>query len=228
MVAPSRFARLGRAAAAIAVLSVGIIPSTEPGTLTVSSVTELPGPRPLRDWRVVDGKGWQLVGSRLGEEAPGDAVGLANGICPQGMLEVSGNMKSEPFEGAVEELQKEACVHWIQKTYPERCAAYDPERWKSLSRELPTRPMHFCIDRFEYPNEQGSYPIVMVTWSDANRLCEERGERLCTEDEWTFACEARRRRPSRTATFATRARASWIAHGFRYTKLSSPHAPGSA
>jgi len=46
----------------------------------------------------------------------------------------------------------------------------------------------FCIDRYEYPNREGSKPVAFVSWDDAVRLCGEVGKRLCTEDEWTKAC----------------------------------------
>jgi formylglycine-generating enzyme len=49
--------------------------------------------------------------------------------------------------------------------------------------------MHFCIDRFEYPNKKGAYPIILVNWYEARDQCKADGKRLCTEDEWTFACE---------------------------------------
>jgi formylglycine-generating enzyme required for sulfatase activity len=49
--------------------------------------------------------------------------------------------------------------------------------------------MHFCIDRFEYPNAAGEFPVILISWREASAHCAARGERLCTEDEWTFACE---------------------------------------
>ena len=54
---------------------------------------------------------------------------------------------------------------------------------------LPLRRQRFCIDRYEYPNEQGGHPPVMVSAFDAAALCAERGKRLCWESEWTAACE---------------------------------------
>jgi formylglycine-generating enzyme required for sulfatase activity len=105
------------------------------------------------------------------------------------MVEVSGNMKVDGPQGSVEELQGRACAKWIQREFPERCALFDAARWRELSSGLETRPMHFCIDRFEYPNRKGDYPLIGVTWHEAVALCDERAERLCTEDEWTFACE---------------------------------------
>lgn len=46
----------------------------------------------------------------------------------------------------------------------------------------------FYIDRFEYPNVSGQLPRVNVTWNEAQQLCAERGQRLCTEAEWEAAC----------------------------------------
>jgi formylglycine-generating enzyme required for sulfatase activity len=56
-------------------------------------------------------------------------------------------------------------------------------------------PRHFCIDEYEYPNQQGAIPVVMVTWFQAKTLCEAQGKRLCGDDEWTLACEGPERRP---------------------------------
>jgi hypothetical protein len=55
--------------------------------------------------------------------------------------------------------------------------------------------MHFCIDRFEYPDVAGEYPVIMVNWNEAGAHCADQGKRLCTEDEWTFACEGEMARP---------------------------------
>ncbi len=47
----------------------------------------------------------------------------------------------------------------------------------------------FCIDVYEYPNLAGVVPAVMVDWNDARRACAVEGKRLCTTEEWEFACE---------------------------------------
>jgi formylglycine-generating enzyme required for sulfatase activity len=47
----------------------------------------------------------------------------------------------------------------------------------------------FCVDLFEYPNLEGVTPAVMVDWNDARRACAVEGKRLCTVEEWEFACE---------------------------------------
>lgn len=51
------------------------------------------------------------------------------------------------------------------------------------------RRQRFCIDRYEYPNQEGAHPPVMVDWYDAAGACAARGKRLCWESEWVSACE---------------------------------------
>lgn len=58
---------------------------------------------------------------------------------------------------------------------------------KCLSPER--RPLRFCMDRYEWPNEKGALPRTLTSWLEARTFCEEKGKRLCTEDEFNFACE---------------------------------------
>ena len=67
----------------------------------------------------------------------------------------------------------------------DHCQRYAPARCLSKS----TRPMSFCIDRYEWPNVAGKKPPTLVSWTRAQQLCAGRGKRLCTADEFTFACE---------------------------------------
>jgi sulfatase-modifying factor enzyme 1 len=47
----------------------------------------------------------------------------------------------------------------------------------------------FYVDVFPYPNEEGAIPLTNVTRDDAQKLCAERGKRLCGELEWERACK---------------------------------------
>ena len=47
----------------------------------------------------------------------------------------------------------------------------------------------FYIDEFPFPNEDGAIPLTNIPQSEAGRLCEEQGKRLCTELEWERACK---------------------------------------
>ncbi len=44
------------------------------------------------------------------------------------------------------------------------------------------------IDRFEYPNREGSMPLTGLTWFEATERCETVGKRLCSVYEWEQAC----------------------------------------
>ncbi len=176
-------------------------------------------PERLRyEWRILRDRHWQIVsapsGSTLGAPGRGapsapnpeprettDQLEGTRGACQAGMVEVEGHLKLDPSPNAqydqrsIEEMQKTTCKRWINRDYPERCAEFDREKWLALSNGLATRPMHFCMDRFEYPNQKGEYPVIMVSWYEANELCAEEGKRLCDEAEWTFACEGEEAMP---------------------------------
>lgn len=49
--------------------------------------------------------------------------------------------------------------------------------------------MHFCIDKYEYPNKEGQRPQDWMTFFDAQRALESEGKRICTHKEWTLAAE---------------------------------------
>ncbi len=76
--------------------------------------------------------------------------------------------------------------HKGEKGVAERCLRYqEPTRCLSKKR---TR-MAYCMDRYEYPNVPGELPRVLVSWQQAVETCAGQGKRLCTEDEFRFACE---------------------------------------
>ncbi len=57
------------------------------------------------------------------------------------------------------------------------------------------RSLSFCIDRYEYPNEKGGHPPVMIDFHEAERTCQSHGKRLCLESEWIAACEGPQEKP---------------------------------
>jgi formylglycine-generating enzyme len=153
--------------------------------------------QPSHPWQLIEGKHWQILSDASEDAATTDASEGTRGHCPEGMVEVRGNMMVDGWGYAdmVDILQQETCADWIDRSFPERCARFDREQWIALSRPIPTLPMHFCIDRFEYPNRRGAYPWIMVNWTDAGEVCAREQKRLCTEAEWTFACEGEEAMP---------------------------------
>lgn len=100
--------------------------------------------------------------------------------CPDDMVEVNGNACQ-----AVEQ----ACINLDTSVHNAngyvKCDEYAPSKCFSDRRIH----MHYCIDRFEYPNKRGSVPYVMASWNDMAANCATEGKRLCKDTEWTFACE---------------------------------------
>ncbi|MBX3190439.1 MAG: SUMF1/EgtB/PvdO family nonheme iron enzyme [Labilithrix sp.] len=95
--------------------------------------------------------------------------------CPEDMLEVEGDFC--PFLDQV-------CLR-RPRDWSYRCLEYR----KSGPCQTRTAHKHFCIDKYEWPNRAGEEPVVMKDWYEAGAACKAIGKRLCTQDEWTLACE---------------------------------------
>ena len=155
--------------------------------------TLLPSPGlPQREWHLVMGKHWQIEGPRGEDPALTDARESNRGACQVGMVDVQGKMK---VHAMIDEMQLQACTKWIDRKWPERCADYDRDKWLSIVKDVPTQNVHVCMDRFEYPNRKNEFPIIMVSWYEARDACKTEGKRLCSEDEWTYACEGEEATP---------------------------------
>jgi len=89
------------------------------------------------------------------------------------------------------------CLEWplvqvggdVEKMHCSRYA--EPASCLRKTRE----PMRFCMDRYEWPNQKGELPRVLVSWETARATCASVGKRLCTEEEFNFACEGEAMRP---------------------------------
>jgi sulfatase modifying factor 1 len=122
----------------------------------------------------------------------GSAATPASAPCKPGMLEVKGLYCLDVMHRCV----KGGRTHTQEPTEepePFYCDSYQPGFAHCLDGKQV--PKHFCIDQYEYPNQAGTIPTVMVSWYEAKRLCEAQGKRLCGDDEWTLACEGPERFP---------------------------------
>jgi hypothetical protein len=90
---------------------------------------------------------------------------------------------------------EQKCLNWLPGTHPEigplRCAEFSPSVCKSAKRTH----KKFCMDKFEWPGKAGELPPVDMTWYQAKDHCKSVGKRLCTDSEWTFACEGEDMKP---------------------------------
>src|SRR5262249_41717068 len=154
-------------------------------TTDIAREAALRVPAPSRPWTLVDGKYWEIDSGQAEDPSVTDAAEGTRGSCSPGMVEVQGFMKTDGDRGSVESLQDLVCTDWIDRHFPERCAQFDEQKWRQVAHDLPVKPLRFCIDRYEYPNRKGAYPVIAITWHEAGQACRERDERLCTEDEWT-------------------------------------------
>jgi len=51
--------------------------------------------------------------------------------------------------------------------------------------------LSFCMDKFEWPNDQKQKVLSSVNWAEASMMCIEKGKRLCSSKEWNSACMSR-------------------------------------
>ena len=110
-------------------------------------------------------------------------------VCPEDMVEVEGEYCLQ-----VEQV----CLQWVdirgnptddpKQMGPEvgRCGEF---RYPTKCLSERKKHLHFCIDKYEFPNVVGQRPRSWMTWYDAKRELESAKKRLCTQSEWTFACE---------------------------------------
>lgn len=80
------------------------------------------------------------------------------------------------------------CRRWLEdpeKFSYARCAEYEA----SATCLAPREHRRFCIDEDEYARSGDSLPSNHESWTNAKKVCEGEGKRLCLETEWQFACE---------------------------------------
>ena len=65
------------------------------------------------------------------------------------------------------------------------CEEFEPHS-ECAGQKLKKR---FCMDTYTWPNEKGARPEVMNKFHQAQVKCAAVGKRMCTETEWTLACE---------------------------------------
>ena len=102
----------------------------------------------------------------------------ASRACPEDMILVDGDYCTR----LALTCKKSWYAKWNDKTI---CDEFD-EPSACVGSKVHKR---FCIDTYEYPNRKGERPRVMFKFGQAQHLCAAEGKRVCTETEWTTACE---------------------------------------
>lgn len=104
----------------------------------------------------------------------------SNTVCPSDMIEITGDFCPEVVQHCT---NLDRSVHNVNGYV--RCLEFSQSQCLSKKR----KPMHFCMDKYEYPNQPGVKPEVMVSWYEMKQNCESEGKRMCLDNEWTMACE---------------------------------------
>jgi len=108
----------------------------------------------------------------------------ASAACPREMVLVEGEYCSR--------VEHECLSSWYDKSNKKTVC----EKFSGKSTCVGTRtPKRFCIDRYEWPNKKGERPEVMNRFHQAEVKCAALNKRLCTESEWTMACEGPQLKP---------------------------------
>ncbi len=102
-------------------------------------------------------------------------------VCPSDMVLIEGDFCPSVAH---------SCRKYISMAR-DRCAEF----WETSRCFGAPLAKRFCIDRFEYPNLTGVLPLIAVDWTEARTMCRLSGKRLCTDNEWTLACEGPGRLP---------------------------------
>jgi sulfatase modifying factor 1 len=97
-------------------------------------------------------------------------------------------------EGAFCPRVEQKCLRWMDppgRFHDYRCAEYAAPA-RCLAPRVHRR---FCIDTHERSEAGTDLPLNQQSWTDAKRICEAAGARVCEDSEWTFACEGEEMRP---------------------------------
>ena len=100
-----------------------------------------------------------------------------NGVCGKNRIEVEGDFCTNALE---------TCLTWVKNPVGNKVCSEFKAPTVCTGRKV---HMHYCIDEYEYPDVPGERPKSWMSWYDAENACTARGERLCEDNEWTFACE---------------------------------------
>jgi len=112
------------------------------------------------------------------EAKPAPAKDESASACPAGMKLVDGDYCTD--------VDYECKKSWYDKSNKKTvCEEFEP---KSTCKGEKVHK-RYCMDTYTWPNEKGARPEVMNRFHQAEVKCAAVGKRMCTESEWTLACE---------------------------------------
>ena len=180
------FAALGVSAALFAACS-----GPPPATGNNPPPTATPPPPPVLPLPAADldaGDGGDAADAYVTADAEPDAAVVVEdtagsgpkkaAACPAGMQLVDGEYCTD--------VEHKCLKSWYDKSNKKKiCEEFAPTA-KCIGKKVKKR---YCIDTYEWPNKKGERPEVMNRFHQAQVKCASIGKRMCTESEWTMACE---------------------------------------
>lgn len=127
----------------------------------------------------------EAVGVEVHLDPTPQLVSVSNSHCPADMIEVKGDYCSNLEQHCNYNVNIDGSISKKSVDLTWACGEYTPSTCNS--KQLV--PMHFCIDKYEWPNKEGTVPQDWMTWYDAKKAVVSVGKRLCTHREWTLAAE---------------------------------------
>lgn len=100
-----------------------------------------------------------------------------------------GHMNQGNKDIAVHTISKERCLEGLKGIVlqtPEQRATCGAENMVPVW--IKGKEPWFCIDIFEFPNKACELPMVWTAPTNAEKVCELQGKRLCSQTEWNVAC----------------------------------------
>jgi formylglycine-generating enzyme len=102
----------------------------------------------------------------------------ASAACPAGMQLVDGEYCTD--------VDNKCLKSWFDKSNKKVVCEKFEASTRCVGQKIKKR---YCIDKYEWPNVEGERPEVMNRFHQAQVKCAAVGKRMCTESEWTLACE---------------------------------------
>lgn len=120
----------------------------------------------------------------LAQDTPPASAPALAAACPADMQLVAGEYCSR--------VEQKCTKSWYDSSNQKQvCEKFEPPSVCTGSRTA----KRFCIDRYDWPNARGVRPEVMNNYYQAQVKCAALGKRLCSESEWTLACEGPEMKP---------------------------------
>jgi len=124
--------------------------------------------------------------SPKGATKPPEAPRVANkssadvddSACPDGMQLIEGEYCTKVEHKCIKEWHDKANDKDV-------CEEFEPHS-TCVGQKVKKR---YCMDTYTWPNEKGARPEVMNKFHQAQVKCAAVGKSMCTETEWTLACE---------------------------------------